>query len=84
MSTIESVVYSRAYHIRSMMWYVIVLKAMTVAKDILSVRLSQELKDRLKEYADEKRWSMSQAAEYFIEQGLEPDKPEKGKPKTKK
>ncbi len=67
------------------MCYVMLLKLMAVArKDLLSVNIKPELKDRLREYADEKRWSMSQAAEYLIEQGLEPGTPEKEKPKSKK
>ena len=36
----------------------------------LGAVVSQELKERLKEFADFKRWSMSQAAAVLIEEGL--------------
>ena len=37
----------------------------------LGAVVSPELKERLKEFADLKRWSMSQAAAVLIEEGLE-------------
>jgi hypothetical protein len=51
-------------------------------RNIISVNTTSELKERLKEYAKSKRWSMSEAAEYFIEKGLEQEhQPQAPKPK---
>lgn len=66
-----------------MMCYVTQLKLMTVARrDILSVQIKPDLKEKLKRFAEAKRWSMSQSAEYLIEQGLseEIDEPEATQP----
>lgn len=55
-----------------MMCYVILLDFMAEGrKGILSVNIKPEVKEKLREYADEKRWSMSQSAAYLIEKGLE-------------
>ena len=40
-------------------------------RHVLSVNTTPELKERLKDFADSKRWSMSQAAEILIEEGLD-------------
>lgn len=54
-----------------MMCYVIQFKLMIVArKEILSVQIRPNLKDLLRSYAESKRWSMSQSAEFLIEQAL--------------
>ncbi len=68
------------------MCYVILLKLMADGrKDILSVNIEPEIKEKLKEYAEEKRWSMSQSAAYLIEKGLEEEKPRaSGEDKPKK
>ncbi len=39
--------------------------------DSVTAVVSKELKERLKKYADSKRWSMSQAAGVLIEEGLD-------------
>jgi hypothetical protein len=55
-----------------MMCYVILLKLMADGrKDILSVNIEPEIKEKLKEYAKKNRWSMSQSAAYLIEKGLD-------------
>jgi hypothetical protein len=38
--------------------------------DSITAVVSKELKERLKKYAEIKRWSMSQAAGVLIEEGL--------------
>jgi len=68
-----------------MMCYVILLKLMADGrKDILSVNIEPEIKERLKEYAEDKRWSMSQSAAYLIEKGLEEESGTPSKGKTNK
>jgi hypothetical protein len=45
----------------------------------LGAIVSIELKERLKEYADSKHWSMSQAVAILIEEGLDRAKAEQSK-----
>lgn len=55
-----------------MLCYVILLIFMTeTKKEILSVNIKLDIKEKLKKYAEGKRWSMSQSAAYLIEEGLE-------------
>jgi hypothetical protein len=53
-------------------------------KDILSVNIEPEIKEKLKEYAEDKRWSMSQSAAYLIEKGLEEESDTSTKSRTSK
>jgi hypothetical protein len=53
-------------------------------KDILSVNIEPEIKEKLKEYAEDKRWSMSQSAAYLIEKGLEEESDTSSKSRTSK
>jgi len=39
--------------------------------DKITAVMPKTLKEQLKEFAESKRWTMSQAAVYFIEKGLE-------------
>jgi hypothetical protein len=45
----------------------------------VAVVMSKELKERLREYAASKRWSMSQASAILIEEGLDRAKAEQSK-----
>ena len=49
--------------------------------DKVTAVIPKSLKEQLKEFAESKRWTMSQAVVYFVERGLEEESP---KPPTKK
>lgn len=46
--------------------------------------MPESLKTRLREYAELKRWTMSQAIVYFVEKGLEDESPSKPKSSVSK
>lgn len=47
-------------------------KITDVSKSVkVTAVMSEDLKDTLKAYADSKRWTMSQAVVYLVEQGLD-------------
>jgi hypothetical protein len=43
--------------------------------DKVTAVIPKPLKEQLKEYAESKRWTMSQAVVYFVEKGLEEESP---------
>ncbi len=47
-------------------------KITDVSKSVkVTAVMSEDLKDTLKAYADSRRWTMSQAVVYLVEQGLD-------------